>query len=120
MLHAHSSDSVTIISLDRNEVLSALRRVAVTIRSAHPEVTDIRLFGSIARGDETGISDADVLLVVRGEVEPDPISRIRRFYGYFDLPIGVDVIVYTEMEVTRKLASGDPFLTTIWAESESL
>ena len=63
MLRERSSGSVKIISLDRDELLARLATIATRIRARHPEVREVRLFGSLARGDQTGTSDADLLIV---------------------------------------------------------
>jgi predicted nucleotidyltransferase len=117
MLRQRSSGSVKIISIDRDELLSRLRQIAGQIRAEHPEVVEVRVFGSIARGDQVGTSDVDVLIVLRdGELE-DPMGHIRSFYPYFDLPIGVDVLVQTEGQLEHRLEAGDPFVEQMWRQS---
>ena len=111
------SDSVRIISVRRDEVLARLREVAERIRAARPEVREVRIFGSLARGDQTGLSDVDVIVVLWGDNGDDPLERIRAFYPYFDVPIGVDLLVYHEGEITRRLQEGDTFMQQVWAES---
>jgi predicted nucleotidyltransferase len=120
MLQHRSFDSVEIISLDRDEVLTALRDVARRIRGQHPEVVEVRVFGSLARGDQVGTSDVDVLIVIEdGELE-DPIEQIRRFYPYFDLPVGVDLVVMTRGRWARRLQGGDAFAERVNGESVAL
>ena len=120
MLRQTSSGSVTIISLDRDELWGRLRAIARRIQRDHSNVLDVRLFGSIARGDYVGTSDVDILVVLTDAPDRDePSARIERsrlFFPYFDLPIGVDLLVYTEAEIER----GTPFLSQIYAESVSL
>jgi predicted nucleotidyltransferase len=120
MLQQRSFDSVEIISLDRNKVLEALRGVARRIRIQHPEVVDVRMFGSLARGDQVGTSDVDVLIVLEEGEPGDPIEQIRRFYPYFDLPVGVDLLVTTRERWTRQLQDGDEFAERIGRESIAL
>lgn len=116
-----SCDSVTIISLQRDEILTQLRSAAQAIRAQHPEVESIRFFGSLARREETGMSDADVLIVISRGYDPgDPLQRIRTFLPYFRLPIGLDLLVYTHDELDRQLLDPRSFLHTIWAESQPL
>lgn len=118
MLHQRLSDSVKIISIDRQELMKALTRIAGKIRTDHPEVDSVRLFGSIARGDAVGTSDVDVLIVLGPQApEQELLDWIHQFYSYFDLPLGVDLLVYPEAELTRRLQTGDAFLNRIWAES---
>ena len=115
-----SSGSVRIISIDRDELLAQLGAIAGRICAAHPEVQSVRVFGSVARGDQVGTSDVDVLIVLQGAGTKDALEQIRRFYPYFDLSIGVDVLVYTEDDIARRLQAGDPFMTQVWEESRPL
>lgn len=120
MLQQTSSDSVKIISIDRDKVLSRLEQIARQIHAEHPEVDEVRVFGSIARGDHVGTSDVDVIIVLRdGDLE-DPLERVRSFYPYFDLPIGVDILVWTRDELERRLQRRDPSVERIWQESRPL
>jgi predicted nucleotidyltransferase len=120
MLQHRSFDSVEIMSIDRNKVLDALRGVARQIRALHPEVLDVRVFGSLARGDQVGTSDVDVLIVLEDGEPGDPIEQARRFYPYFDLPVGVDLLVMTRERWARRLQDGDVFAERIGRESIAL
>lgn len=118
MLHQSLSDSVKIISIDRPTIMAALRDIARRMCAEHAEVKSVRLFGSIARGDQVGMSDVDILMVLDDSaIAREPLERIRLFYHYFDLPMGVDLLVYPESEITRRLQAGDPFMVQLWAES---
>ena len=112
-----SSNSVKIISLDREQLLADLRRIAGEIKREHPEVAEVRLFGSLARGDQTGTSDADVLVLLDHTNVDDPHRRILMFLPYFDLGRGVDLLVYTRKELEQRLSEGDRNLRRIWTES---
>ena len=120
MLRTKSSASVKIISLDRDELLARLRAIATRLCAEHPEVSSVRVFGSLARGDQVGTSDADVLIVLRGGAQEDPWEQVRKFQPYFDLPIGVDVLVFSEEQIARRLQAADAFITHIWQESRPL
>ncbi len=120
MLQMRSSGSVRTISLNRDKVLSAIRSVAVRIRQDHPEVLSVRLFGSIARGDQVGTSDADILIVLRAETPGNPLEWIRTYYGYFRLPVPIDLLVYSEDQIACRLDSGDRQFTRLWTESLDL
>jgi len=117
MRQVPSFNSVRIISLNREQLLARLREVATQIRRENDAVEEIRVFGSLARGDATGMSDADVLIVLRHTTETDPHSRILRFMRYFDLDRGTDLLVYTRAELERELSSDNRFLQRIWRES---
>ncbi len=116
MRRERSYGSVTIISLDRDEALTALRRAARRLRAAHGEVTSVWPFGSLARGDHVGASDADVLVELAPGTPGGPLDWVRRCLRHFDLPIGVDVIVLHQDEAERRVAAGDPFLSRLWRE----
>ncbi len=116
MLQLRSSGSVKTISIDRNKVIEILRAVAVRIGELHPEVVSVRLFGSIARGDQVGTSDVDVLIVLHEGEEGDPLEWVRRYYPYFDFPLPVDLLVYSEGQVSRRLNSKDPWFEQVWRE----
>jgi predicted nucleotidyltransferase len=111
---------VRIISLDRNELLNRLEQIARRIVAERPDVVDVRLFGSLARGDQVGASDADVLVVVRTDAPVDPIAAAQALYPYFDLPVGVDLWVVGERELARRLRAEDVFATRAWGESRDL
>lgn len=112
-----SSDSMKISYLDREAFLSRLKKIARQIKAERPEVIGIRLFGSLARGDYTAASDADVLIVLRYSHEGDLHRRIMTFLPYFELDHGVDLLVYTQSEIEARLHKGDPFFQRIWEES---
>ena len=120
VLRTKSSASVKIISIDRDELLARLRAIAARLCAEHPEVRSVRVFGSLARGDQVGTSDVDVFIVLRGSEQPDPWAQIRKFQPYFDLPIGVDLLVFSEEQIARRLEAGDAFIAHIWQESMPL
>lgn len=120
MLRTKSSASVKIISIDRDELLARLGSIATRLCAEHPEVSSVRVFGSLARGDQVGTSDVDVLIVLYGGTQEDPWEQIRKFQPYFDLPIGVDLLVFSEGQIARRLQAGDPFIARIWRESQLL
>ena len=120
MLQEILSGSVKIISLDRKALLDRLRVIARQLCRAFPEIKDVRVFGSIARGDHVGTSDADVLVVLKEGGSADPLERARAFYPYFDLPVGVDVLSCAEDELNCQLQAGNHFWTGVWASSRSL
>jgi predicted nucleotidyltransferase len=65
-------------------------------------VDQVRLFGSLARGDATGLSDVDILILLRRALESDPHRRILTFLPYFDLPRNTDLLVYTLAELEQR------------------
>ena len=102
-----SSSTVRIISLDREALLAQLRAIAAQIRR-ECDVEDVRIFGSLARGNATGTSDVDVLIIVRHSTEADMVRRILSFLPYFDLDRGTDLLVYTRAELEQQTCSAEP------------
>ncbi len=115
-----SSASVKVFYPHREALIERLRAIAQRIQAQHPEVRSIALFGSLARSDYTALSDADVLILLDRSTEDDLHRRILRFLPYFDLDCGVDLLVYTEEEIERRLRQGDPFIQRIRQESIEL
>jgi len=90
MLRVRSFDSVKVISLERDKLLTRLEQIARKIITEHREVKEVRLFGSLARGDQVGTSDVDILIILENDLVYSPLEQVRDYYPYFDLPIGVD------------------------------
>ena len=86
----------------------------------HLEVKGIHLFGSIARGDQVGTSDIDILIVLKGSFRGDPIDRSLDYSCYYRLPIGVDLLMIGEKELDQRLIEQDPFYSKIWQEQLQL
>jgi len=88
---------------DRGAAVARLRRWAEDL-AGDPAVVGVVLFGSLARGDSTARSDADVLVVLR--------SDERRFHERLpnaspdEAGIGVDLFPYTLEEARQSFAEG--------------
>jgi predicted nucleotidyltransferase len=85
-----SFDSVKVISLERDKLLTRLEQIARKIITEHREVKEVRLFGSLARGDQVGTSDVDILIILENDQVYSPLEQVRDYYPFFNLPIGVD------------------------------
>ena len=90
MLRVRSFDSVKVISLERDKLLTRLEQIARKIITERREVKEVRLFGPLARGDQVGTSDVDILIILESDLVYSPLEQVRDYYPYFDLPIGVD------------------------------
>jgi predicted nucleotidyltransferase len=90
---------VKAISLDREHVLRRLKEIVEEASRVFLEIVEVRLFGSLAKGEETGLSDADLLIVTKGGKEK-PVERMKPYFSFFSdrMEIGVDMIVVTEQE----------------------
>ena len=94
------------IYMDRDKLIGALRDVAKKLKSIHPEVESVILFGSVARGDYGYKSDADILLILKKSDKGRFFERISDYIADFDAPIPVDVLPYTKDEIERMKKRG--------------
>jgi predicted nucleotidyltransferase len=85
--------SAEVRFIDREQVLEDLRRVAARARALHPEIRRVFLIGSLARGDWTAESDADLVVVVDLRT-PDLLERCR--YQIHSELIPTDTLVYSQ------------------------
>jgi hypothetical protein len=93
----------------------ALRHLAQMIGAERPEVSEIRLFGSLARGERNPYADADWLVIVDASAL-SPRDRIPA-YKPVGSPVPMDITVCTQAELDRELAAGNRFLQRILGES---
>jgi predicted nucleotidyltransferase len=119
MLREESFESVRTISSDRGKLLTRLREIVTRMEEATPEVVEVRLLGSVARQTETGVSDFDLLVLLRDEPN-DRVEWTQRLLQYFDLPVGVDLLIYGEGEFRTGLSDGNPVFRRMSAESKPL
>ena len=95
--------SVTFFRLDRERIERALQAYVQALAS-EPEVLAIVLFGSLARGEATAISDADVLLILAHS--PRPFHARIPDYLRGGIGIPMDVFPYTLAEAPHMLGEG--------------
>jgi predicted nucleotidyltransferase len=101
VLECYRGRNVRVFRLDRDATLERLRARAERLLAEEPDVIEVRLFGSLARGDSHPGSDADLFVVVRDGAAPFR-ERIPVIARHFDgVGVGCDVIVYTQGERTR-------------------
>lgn len=93
--------------MDAEALRSRLEEIAGRIRREHPKVRKIWLFGSFARGDFTPRSDVDIAILLSEDGGPF-LTRADAFLDYFaDLPLDVNLLVYTQDEIERMLTEGN-------------
>ena len=99
--------------LDRIQILSELKKIAKQAGKLFPEIEEIRIFGSFSKGEETGLSDIDLFLIVEKE-ENNPITRMKPYFYFFseniDLSLDMIVALKSEKENFKELLQGSILL----------
>lgn len=100
MRQTASSGSVKAIWLDRAKAIEMIKAASLEAGSVFPEIKEIRLFGSLAKGEETGLSDIDLFILVDSQ-EKNPIERVRPYFLFFSekLEAALDIIAATSDEM---------------------
>ena len=112
--------NVRVFRLDRDGVIARLRSRARALVERDSDVREVRLFGSLARGDAHPGSDADLFVVVRDGAAPF-LERIPELARHFTgVGIGCDVVVYTESERAALAASRQSFARAVLDEGIAL
>ena len=108
--------SVRVFRLDRARVVGDLQRRARAVLERRSDVLEVRLFGSLARGEARPGSDADLFVVLRDGAAPflERLADLAREFG--GLGIGCDVIAFTESEARASRARGDRFARAVFDE----
>ena len=96
--------------ISENTIQQAVARL---VAAANP--SKIILFGSYARGDATEDSDLD-LMVIEQEVQNAGEEMIRLHRAVGNVGVGVDVLVYSDREASRR--SQVPGTVLYWAFRE--
>lgn len=110
--------TVRVTYFDKRAVRAAVEHHARELAARYPEIEEIVLFGSLARGTPVPGSDAD-LLIVLSESDRRFLDRIPAFLPS-RFPVSVDVFPYTRAEVERMLREGNAFLRAALRDGEVL
>ena len=94
---------VRVWRIDRDAILVRLSRWAHEL-GQDENLLAVVLFGSLARGDQTAASDADVLIILKRSSQRFD-ERIPQFMPT-GIGIGVDMFPYTLTEVRKALLEG--------------
>ena len=98
------------MGLDPNDVRTLITRIVETL---DPE--RVVLFGSHARGDAAPRSDVDILVVADSN-RPRYERAVPIYRAIADVPVEVDVMVYTPAEVRDWSRVDQAFVTTALRE----
>ena len=94
----------------RAEVIAGLRLWVERQKTKHPQLVRAGYFGSLADGVRYGFgSDADIVFVVTHSNREPWWQRPLEFDHPSEVPVDVDLFVYTEEEFAEILARGDLF-----------
>ena len=103
--------------MDNKEIIT---KVADKIKTQY-QPQRIILFGSYAWGNPTQDSDLDLLIVKETrERYTRRALKIRKILTEENGLIGMDILVYTPKELSKRLEIGDSFLSKILEEGEVL
>ncbi len=91
---------VSFRRIDRDAVLERLRAYAREELARRPEVREAIVIGSLARGDWSARSDADVVVIVDSSEQWGP-WRGPEYAPARPVGVPVDVLVYTADEAAR-------------------
>jgi len=92
-----NSAEVKLFKLDYAAILKALKAYAK--RALEKNAKAVILIGSLAKGNYTAFSDADVV-IISDNVPENPLDRIKIFLD-LTLPIDVQPRVYTTQEIFK-------------------
>ena len=109
--------SVRFFRLDKPKVEQALERYTASL-AEDPRVLAVVLFGSLARGDATAMSDADVLIVLSDF--PEPFQARAPAFLRSGIGISMDVFPYTLDEALQSLHEGSGVLPVALREGRWL
>lgn len=98
---------VRYLKINYDDVLGKLREYAKSKAKAFASVKSIVLTGSLAKGNYTGMSDADVLVIVEGLT----MTMSERYSAFADtsLPVNLEPRVYSVDEFMHMLSQADRF-----------
>ena len=91
--------SVRIISTNKKVILKAVKEYAADLKK-RPEVEEVYLCGSWAKGNYSPYSDVDILIVINKEDGNMPHERVL-FYLPDRFPTSLDLFIYTKDELKK-------------------
>ena len=112
--------NVRVFRFDVAGVLARLRIRAHDVLERRPDVVEVRLFGSVSRGDAHPGSDADLFVIVRDGAPPflERLPDLAHEFG--GVGVGCDVIVFTESESGELRERAGAFARAVFEEGFSL
>lgn len=89
-----------------------VKDIVEALKAYDPE--KVILFGSSARGDADRYSDIDLVVIKR--TDKRFVERLVEAARYLDLPVSVDLFVYTPEEFEVMVENANPFIERVLSE----
>ena len=89
-----------------------VKDIVDALKTYEPE--KVILFGSSARGDADRYSDIDLVVIKR--TDKRFVERLVEAARYLDLPVSVDLFVYTPEEFEVMVENANPFIERVLSE----
>jgi len=89
-----------------------VKDIVEALKTYDPE--KVILFGSLARGDADRYSDIDLVVIKR--TDKRFVERLVEAARYLDLPVSVDLFVYTPEEFEVMAENANPFIERVRSE----
>lgn len=100
-----------------SDIQTTIEKVVEKLKSYKPE--KVILFGSMASGKVTENSDLDFFVIKETKKTlPERLEEIDGFFLKREIPL--DFLVYTPLEVEKRLAMGDTFVADIMQNGKLL
>lgn len=97
--------------LDLERLRKRLKKTVRRLAARHPEIEEVWLFGSLARGEAVPGSGADLLVVLKDC--PLPFLERAAYYQPDFCGVGTEVFAYTSQELAVMEAANHSFLGII-------
>ncbi len=104
MLQTILSGSVKPYSIDKDKLIEKVKEVSGELKENFSFVKKIVVFGSLARGEQRGLSDVDLIVVVDKINKENFWEIYGEVYNFLALKIdaGIDLIVMNEDDFERE------------------
>lgn len=114
MRQVRSFGSAKAFFWDKDALLARLRDIAGEALARFPEIIEVRLIGSLAKGSETGLSDIDLFVRLSDSAEANPLERTKPYYHFFadKLELALDMIVAVGEHDHEEILQGSVLLAT--------
>ena len=97
--------------VDNKKIIREFKKLGGDLAKKNTNIESIYLFGSYAQGNAGLRSDADIMVILKQD-KRKMLDRLDEFILEFsDGPVPVDVLVYTQAELSQALKEKNHFFT---------